>query len=78
MKAALATVAALALAASTAFAASDAALRQKIEARFARAGLDKRADITVSEKYRRIIEAYQIETEYGRNLPHVRENPRHR
>jgi osmotically-inducible protein OsmY len=47
MKAALATVAALALAASTAFAASDAALRQKIEARFARAGLDKRADITV-------------------------------
>jgi osmotically-inducible protein OsmY len=48
MKAALATVAALALAASTALAASDAALRQKIEARFAKAGLDKRADITVT------------------------------
>jgi TolA-binding protein len=27
-----------------------------------------RADITISEKYRRIIEAYQIETEYGSTL----------
>jgi len=48
MKAALAAVAALALASSPAFAGSDAALRQKIEARLARAGLDKRADVTVT------------------------------
>ncbi len=48
MKAALAAVAALALAAGPAFAGSDSALRQKIEARLARAGLDRRADVTVT------------------------------
>jgi hypothetical protein len=28
----------------------------------------KRADVTISEKYRRIVEAYQIEMDYGRTL----------
>jgi hypothetical protein len=35
-----------------------ASLRQAME----------RADVTISEKYRRIVEAYQIEAEYGRTL----------
>lgn len=31
-------------------------------------GLMDRADVTLAEKYRRILEAYQVETEYGRTI----------
>ncbi|HEX9094240.1 MAG TPA: BON domain-containing protein [Coriobacteriia bacterium] len=47
MKATLATLAAV-LAAGAAFAGTDAEVRQRIEVRLAKAGLDKRADISVS------------------------------
>ncbi len=30
--------------------------------------LMERADVTIAEKYRRILEAYQVETEYGRTI----------
>ena len=30
--------------------------------------LMERADVTLAEKYRRILEAYQVETEYGRTI----------
>jgi osmotically-inducible protein OsmY len=48
MKAALAMVGTAVLAAGTAFAGSDAEIKQRIEERLAKAGLDKRAQIEVS------------------------------
>lgn len=35
--------------------------------------LMQRADITVSEKFRRVLEAYQIEVDYGRNIEAYRQ-----
>lgn len=44
-------------------------LKQEREARIALLkDLLTRADVTVSEKFRRILEAYQVEVEYGRNI----------
>jgi hypothetical protein len=32
----------------------------------------EREDVTVAEKFRRVMESYQIETDYGRNIEHYR------